>query len=243
MPKPDLQSYIAHDREFQMSNSMEHHIREYKKQDTYGQFERWGYKKIMEAFPEVRSMHIDFGCGGGWLLTKTSPFFKTVVGVEPSASGVEVAKEINKGLNNVQFICADMVEGFKKLEISEPVFVTTTTVLSHIEDAWVEEFLKLVNTLPKGSILFFAESYDQNIQRKLWHVRSRYWWSSQLSNWQLIFNDAGQISNYGIAGYCPGQNNVLSVYKPGFFGKMFWGFQGYFYKLKAVLSFLVKSLF
>lgn len=243
MNRFDAESYIAHNSQYEQEASKQLHIEGYKNQDTYGQFERFGYRKIMEAFPGVRGMHIDFGCGGGWLLSRTAGLFNKVVGVEPSASAIEIAKEINKGNKNVSYFCEDMVEGFKKLEISGPVFVTTTTVLSHIEDGWVEEFLKLVNTLPKGSILFFAESYGQNIQRKLWHVRNKNWWASRLDNWQMIFSDTGAVSNYGIAGYCVGKENVLAVYGLGQFDKIYWQVQGMFYKVKAGLKYILKSIY
>jgi hypothetical protein len=96
----------------------------------------------------------------------------------------------------------DMIDALKHIKPTEPVFITTAVVLSHIKDFYVARFLKEVNRLPEGSALFFDERYDKNIQQNMWHIRSRNWWAKNLPDWQLEFFT---LENSG--------------YKSGIFGK------------------------
>ena len=50
-----------------------------------------------------------------------------------------------------------MVDGIKDININDSIFITTSVVLSHIKDYYVEEFLGLLNKLPNNSVLYFDE--------------------------------------------------------------------------------------
>lgn len=188
--KKDLKSYRAHDRDFNSEhNSFERTrgiIQEYDRKDYY---KNLGFKLAIEMTKYLPSIHIDIGSGNGWLMRKTSPYFEKVIGVEPSQQGIEVAKKTVEGCSNVEFVNLDMVDAMDRLDFSSPVFMTTATVLNHIENSYVAHFLSKVNNLPIGSALFFDERYDTNIDWSMWHVRSRDWWRKHLPSWQLLFFD------------------------------------------------------
>lgn len=240
-PQVDLKSFEAHDPSYKDMDVKEYG-RVYKNLEVYNQYEILGYNKVVDSYPGVRGLHIDVGCGGGWLLVKTAPIFSKVVGIDPSVAALEGAKEVTKDFGNVELMEADMVEALKKLGPTEPVFITTTTVLSHIQDEWVTEFLKLVNFLPKGSILHFGEPYDKNIQRKLWYIRGKDWWAKNLPNWQLTFSDTVPAGyKYGISGHCVGQKNVISFYPRNWASNLFWRFSGFYYSLRNWAVGVLKS--
>ena len=59
-----------------------------------------------------------------------------------------------------------------------------------------------MNNVAEGSVLYFSEPYDKNIDWDMWHIRNRRWWRKKLKSWQLIFLDldnSGYFSGiYGI---------------------------------------------
>lgn len=241
--KKDTLSYVAHNEDYKKFFGIEWHKKMYVEDGTYKQFENFGYLQAIQSFPLVRDLHIDIGSGGGWMLSRTAPYFKKVLGIEPSAEAIKTAKEINKEHHNVEFLQADMVEGLSSLKIEQPIFITTSTVLSHITDEWVAEFLKVVNSLPKGSILFFGEGYGKNIQRKLWHIRSKEWWAKNLPNWQLTFYDKrSDGEKYGVFGLNVGSENVMNSYAPSFFEKLRWFASGVYYKLRTFAAVTIKTI-
>jgi Methyltransferase domain len=223
--KKDLQSYHKHDKDFNSeSNSFEQTKKIIKEYDDTNVFTRLGFQFAVDVTKNLPKTHIDIGSGNGWLLRKMSPYFTSVIGIEPSRQGIEVAKQTTKECTNVSFINDDMVNALEKLEVHEPVFVTTATVLNHIENNYVAEFLKKVNLLPVESVLFFDERYDENIDWTMWHVRSKDWWRHFLPDWQIIFldiNAAGYPS--GIYGVKVGTDRKLPNSKQTSLGKIFWG--------------------
>lgn len=201
--KKDLQSFEEHNKEYNELYTLESMKEVLDNFDKEKSFEVLGFKQALDKISGVKT-HIDIGCGSGWLLYKTSPLFDRVIGIEPSKAVVEMDEKIAKERNftNVEFLNMDMIDGIKKLDIKEPVFITTATVLSHIKDFYVKEFLRVLNDLPEGSAIFFDERYDKNIQQNMWHIRSRNWWAKNLPDWQLEF--------FGLD---------LSGYKSGIFGR------------------------
>jgi hypothetical protein len=128
-----------------------------------------------------------------------------------------------------------MVEAYKKLNLKEPAFFTTGAVLSHIENYYVVEFLKLLDTAPLGSVLFFSENYDQNMDWEMWHIRNQEWWSTHLSNWQLIFcNIANDGYSSGIYGIRIDPTNKLKNLKRMGSYKLLWKLNGIYNTLKRV---------
>lgn len=241
--KKDLSSLKKHEHDITKTEDVIAWTkREYAAGEIYKQYEVLGYQKMVEGFPQVRALHIDIGCGGGWLVSRTSPVFKKVIGIDPSEMFLDIARDINGNNKNVEFICGDMAEVLQKLDLKEPVFITTCTVLSHIKTDWVVEFLKLVNSLPKGSTLFFGEYYGINSRRDFWQLHSKWWWAKNLPNWQLVFNTSFLGKTYGICGVNVGKENVLTNYEPDFYDKLRWKFSGIYNKSRSVGHKLKKSV-
>jgi hypothetical protein len=136
-----------------------------------------------------------------------------------------------------------MIDGIVELNLSEPSFFTTSTVLSHIKDYYVKEFLKLMDNAPKNSVLYFFENYDKNIQQKLWHIRRKYWWAKNLSEWELIFFDL-ENNGYksGIYGTKVEKRNVKNHYIPSFKENVIWFFDGVKNKILGIFRYLKKQL-
>ena len=186
--KKDLQSLNEHNDDYVNFHTLEYVKDILKKYDDDKTFELLGFQQAISKLNNIHT-HIDVGCGSGWLLYKTSPVFNKVIGIEPSRAIIEINNQIvaEKNLANVEFMNMDMIDALKQLNPSNPVFITTAVVLSHIKDFYVSEFLKVANELPEGSALFFDERYDKNIHQNMWHIRSRNWWAKNLPDWQLEF--------------------------------------------------------
>ncbi len=195
----DLKSFLAHDKDFHSeSNSSETTkkiVAEYEKNETAKRIGAFLAIQLTSSLPKI---HIDVGSGNGWLIKALNPHFEKSIGIEPSSKGIEVAKETTNECKNVEYINDDMVGAFEKMTLTEPVFVTTATVLNHIENYYVAHFLNKLESLPEGSVLFFDERYDENVDWNMWHVRSKDWWRTHLNEWQVIFLDID------VAGYPSG---------------------------------------
>ncbi|MFM2383938.1 MAG: Prochlorococcus phage [Candidatus Parcubacteria bacterium] len=239
----DLQSYHVHDSEYRDKklNNLQIISDLYKKYDEERQFEVTGFARAIERTSPLPETHIDVGCGGGWLLRKTAPLFKEVVGIEPSLEAINYAKTLlSTQFQNISFINAEMLEGIKSCFSRGKSFITTSIVLSHIDDTYVSAFLDEFKYFPDGSILFFDERYGKNIQKDMWHIRSKAWWASQLPDWQLTFFDLNNTGyKSGIYGIKIGKDSIKDVYKMNRFQKIVWGVQG---KIHTLL-FKLKKLF
>lgn len=235
--KKDLQSYKKHNIDFNSdSNNLENTREVIKNYEKVDQFKVLGFELAISMSNPLPKVHVDIGSGNGWLLNKTSTFFEKVVGIEPSEKAIDLAKEVNKNNNNVSFINKDMVDGLNTMNTSIPIFVTSATVLNHIENFYVEEFLKKINVLPIGSVIFFDERYDKNIDWNMWHVRSKDWWIKNLSNWQIIFLNF-DVAGYpsGIYGKMVGKDNVVQMYTMSFAESFLWKVSGiYRIALRAI---------
>lgn len=224
--KKDTTSFEAHDHDYKHYYSKEDTFaiyEEYRKKDAFGTA---GFRKALDLF-QYRDLHIDIGCGSGWLLTNTAPLFKNIIGIEPSATAIEVAKGVTKSFPNVSYVNKDMIDGIKGLEITTPAFFTSAVVFSHIKDFYVAAFLKELNIMTNGSTLFFDERYDKNMQQKLWHIRNRKWWAAQLPEWQLVFfalDNNGYKS--GIFGTRVGSDKVTNRYQMTAQEKVKWIAEG-----------------
>lgn len=241
----DLKSYSAHDKEFQSKlNSYDTTLSIIKNYDEQKQFERLGFELALKLTSALPKTHIDIGSGNGWLLRKMSPYFEKCIGIEPSKTGSELSLKINEHNKNVSVINKDMIDGLDHLNISEPVFITTSTVLNHIENYYVAEFLKTINKLPNNSVLFFDERYDKNINWNMWHVRSKDWWIKNLPDWQLIFLNI-ELAGYPSGIYGVKTNEVLKQHKMSTLEKTFWVFSSFIYTskriIKKILGYFIKK--
>lgn len=225
--KKDTKSYNAHNAEYETSSNLEWSRNRFEEYDKHNYFESLGFKEVIEAHPEIRKVHVDIGSGAGWLLAKTAPYFERVIGIEPSAAAVQIAKNFTQQFGNAEYVVDDMISGLNSLKLSDPVFVTTSTVLSHIGDDEVSRFLKLLNDVPTGSVLFFREPYGKNKQQYLWHIRSKEWWANHLPQWNLTFcNYTGNGYLNGIKGVYVGSGNVVNYYSMGAFERIVWHISG-----------------
>lgn len=243
--KKDLQSFKEHEQDYLKLHTLEYVQNILKKHDENKMFEKLGFEKAISMLSGI-TMHVDIGCGSAWLLYKTSPTFKRAVGIEPVKEIIELNKKIiaeRGGFSNIEFVNMDMVDGMKALKINEPAFITTSTVLSHIKDFYVKEFLKEVNILPEGSALFFDERYDRNIQQSMWHIRSKNWWAKNLPDWQLEFfslENTGYRS--GVFGRKVKAGSKINHFTPTTKEKIAWIVDGLKNKINRVVRFIKNKL-
>lgn len=222
--KKDLQSFQRHDSEYNSENinSVELNRKMLRRYAEEGLFEKLGFDLAIRLTKRLPQTHVDIGSGTGWLVDRMSDIFERSVGIEPSKTAIGIAQKIIHK-KNIDFINSDMIDGMRELSPEAPVFITTSTVLNHIENFYVQEFLALVDTMPTGSVLFFDERYDKNINWNMWHVRSKDWWSQNLPNWQLVFlNIENSGYSSGIYGTRIGKESVLKTHAMGPCAKAAW---------------------
>lgn len=220
--KKDLQSFYVHDKQYKQKGSLEYEFKINQEYENKNIFNEYGFKKIIENLNNI-GIHIDIGCGTGWLIKKTSSYFNKVIGIEPSQAAIDIAKIITKDCNNIIFINKDMTEAFDQIKFEKPVFITSAIVFSHIKNNYVSNFLKLLKKLPNGSILFFDEPYDKHIYQPLWYIRNKSWWAKNLPDFELTFLN-NNINGYlrGIYGIKIGRNKVVNKYKTNLLQKIIW---------------------
>ncbi len=220
-------SFSAHDNEYKGKSDLEWCKKRFAEYEQANEFEHLGFKKIVDEIIERINTHIDIGSGAGWLLVKTAPLFKKVIGIEPSSSAVNMSKYFTRDYANVEHINSDMIQAFEIIKLDEPALFTTSTVLSHIPDKTVIQFLKLINNAPIGSVLYFGEPYGKNRQQYLWHLRSKEWWAKYLTNWDLSYGDIKTNDyKYGIKGVCVGVGQVTHNYLMTKIEKLSWVISG-----------------
>jgi len=222
--KKDLNSYKAHDEIYKEKSLDYYKTRSLIDHEITNSFEKFGFKKVIENLININT-HIDIGCGIGWLIKKTSPYFSQVIGIEPSLAALKAAKEINKDLINVQYINKDMCDAFNDLNFDKPIFITSGYVFSHIKNKYVNKFLKLLKKIPNNSVIFFDEPYDKHIFQPLWYIRNKSWWVKNLPDFELTFFN-NNIGGYlrGIYGIKIGRNKVVNKYKINLWQKIIWQF-------------------
>lgn len=241
--KKDLQSYEQHNHDYKILEEFYSKENIIERTERTNDFVRTGFKYALSITTNRPKTHIDIGSGVGWLVRKMAPHFENSIGIEPSHAAINAAKELTKDLHNVSFVEKDMIDAYKELNIIEPAFFTTGAVLSHIENYYVEEFLKLLNNAPTNSVLFFSENYDRNIDWAMWHIRSKEWWRKKLSNWQLTFLDienGGYAS--GIYGIKLGSSNILKQHKRGFLWEIYWFIDKYKNIIERVIKKILRSI-
>lgn len=227
-------SFIEHDRQYRTTADIAWHREIYGETDKQACFENFWFRGATEAAVSRGIVsHVDIGSGGGYLSSKTAPYFEKVIGVEPSKAAVEIGRELFQDTPNLEFRCQSMLEWVESTEFDKPLFITSCAVFTHIPNDVVATFLAKLNAaLPHGSILYFYEPYGKNIDVNLWHVRSRSWWQQKLFNFDCKFVDIHE------SGYTKG---IFAAKVPGFryeaveerfIPRIFWAFQGYWYSAR-----------
>lgn len=224
----DNLSYLSHNAEYESTSDLKWTQERFKTYEANGTFSDLGFEKATVSASSTITKHIDIGSGGGWLLIKTAPFFKKVIGLEPSLAAIKISQQLTQLEQNIEYKNADMMKLGEVMNTEEPVFLTTSTVLSHINDMTVSSFLKIVNNASIGSVLYFGEPYGKNRQQHLWHIRSKEWWAKNLPNWELNFETLTTNEYYyGISGKCVGEKNVQTTHKMSALQKLFWFISGF----------------
>jgi Methyltransferase domain len=223
--KKDLRSYRIHNETYEKERDFYSKNAIIERTEKTRDFERTGFGLALALTKILPKTHIDIGCGVGWLIRKMHPHFEHSVGIEPSEAALLSAKELMKDAPSVHFLNCDMVDGINQLNLKEPAFFTTGAVLSHIENYYVEEFLKVLNEVPTGSVLYFSENYDRNMNWDMWHIRSKEWWRKRLSKWQLIFLDI-EVGGYpsGVYGIKVDDPDKVTNNERGLLWGMYWIF-------------------
>ncbi len=226
--KKDLHSYEEHNKGYE--NDKHYYQKEVilARTEATKDFERTGFGLALSLTKRLPKIHVDIGSGVGWLLHKMAPHFEKSYGIELSHAAVLAGRKVTSEYPTVTHLEMDIIDGYKRLDLKEPAFFTTGAVFCHIENYYVAEFLHELNQAPTGSVLYFSENYDRNIDWSLWHVRSKEWWRKHLPNWQLIFLDienGGYAS--GIYGVSQEYKNVLPAHERGMLWSIYWSIDKY----------------
>lgn len=212
LPGEDVHaSYRAHHSQYVQTGKLEVERRVHAQFEADDLFNSpWGrHQDVIDANPSVRNTAIDIGSGTGFLSMKLSPQFREVISIEPSDAAVAIAGTLYPGAAypNIRRMVGFAEEVLPTLSVSQPVFLLTSAVLSHLRDDIVERILAAVDKIaPSHSVLSFGECFGEEYHRPLWHVRTRNWWRAHLPDWELDFfgdpieTDESQDRHKGFAG-------------------------------------------
>lgn len=244
----EQKSYYAHDEQYRTIANKLWLENLYEENDRKNLFQKMGFEDLFQRYQKIIDVYIDLGCGGGYFLNRASPYFKQVIGIEPSKAALESAAEINKYIKNISYINLTMIEGMQLIPKHKPYLITTSAVLSHITDEHVIKFLSYLNkTSPSGSALFFYEPFGKNIQTNLWHIRSKKWWHKNLQGWEVSFGsfqDSGYIKGiYALKVNEKKRDDEHKIYNRYSFivDDLAWITEGIFYKLQYFFKRLISK--
>ncbi len=186
------ESYRKHDLQYRDKHALELQKENLKKNINQDLFNDPSNKLglLLGKHPNVRSCAVDIGCGPGWLSGILSKKFIKVIGIDPSAAGLEIAKELHP---QNEFPNTEWRQGFAEeimptLNLTEPYLFVTGCVLSHLRDKEVIKICAVLKSAPKESILSFNECWGDEWHQIRWHVRTKQWWNEQLPGWELDFH-------------------------------------------------------
>ena len=97
-------------------------------------------KKIFTNNLNRSYLHLDLGCGNGFLTNQISSFFKETHGYDVSGDGIKFASKINN--NKTKFFTTD--ENLSNINEDNYEIVTLIEVIEHVYDP--DNFLKLTKT-------------------------------------------------------------------------------------------------
>jgi len=146
--------------------------------------------RLLEKYPDIRKNAIDIGSGGGWMSAKLSKIFENVFSIEPSPKAIQICKKMYY-IPNIEWIEGYAEDVLKEKNLpTENVFINTCSVFIHLDDEYVIPTLQYINQNFKNSILSFQEfwSEDTPFNQPLTNCRTKDWWRSNLSNWNLDFH-------------------------------------------------------
>jgi len=148
-------------------------------------------RDLLNKYSHVNTA-VDVGSGTGWSAAALSPLVDRVIGIEPSKAAIEISRQIYipDKYPNIEWLNGLAENKLPELNLSEPTLFLTGCVLSHIRDKEVTKICVAINdAAPEGSILSFAECWGEEPWHQImWHVRTKDWWQSQLTGWELTFH-------------------------------------------------------
>ncbi len=187
-------SYRKHNAQFMEPDSLEKHRRMFAQiqaDDLFNHSEN-KFGALLARFPAVRGIAVDIGCGGGWLAARLAhEGFARVIGIEPSATGLDIARELFPPARypQIEWRRGLAEEQLPLLMLDRPTLFVTGCVLAHLtDDAVAQICATLERVAPVGSILGFSEPWGPAAHRFMWHVRTPAWWCAHLPSWKLDFH-------------------------------------------------------
>lgn len=146
---------------------------------------------VLKKNPQIMIV-VDIGSGAGWASAAVAKYVPTVIALEPSIAGINIAKKLFPSTSYPNIIWNN---GFAEkllptLELNGPTLFITGCVLSHLRD---KEVLKICNAIctvaPVGSVFAFSECWSETTpwHQRMWHVRTKKWWQDAFTNWELEF--------------------------------------------------------
>lgn len=145
------------------------------------QYWHWVLPEIEQRFPDRRANVLDVGCGQGRIALPLAAWFTQgrVIGVDLIPGVIERAAHHaeERGLTNVEFVCADALEFLRSIPDSSVDMALMTEVTFFMPK--YREVIRDIARVLKPESLFFASFRSQYFDL-LQSVRSRDWQSARL---------------------------------------------------------------
>lgn len=146
---------------------------------------------VLRDNPRITTV-VDIGSGAGWASGAVSPHVQTVIAIEPSQAGIDIAKRVfpTDTHQNITWHHGFAEDILPTLQLTTPVLYITGCVLSHLRDQEVVKICNAINaTAPTGSCLALAEAWHETnpYHQIMWHVRTKTWWQNNFPGWELNF--------------------------------------------------------
>ena len=120
-------SYEKHHDQYDQPDSLIYHREIYKKyhNDVLINNPNNNVIDFLDQHNHLKTTAIDIGCGGGWACAELSKRFEYVIGIEPSSSALNIAKDIypSEVYPNISWINDFAEEALDKLSFEQPVFL------------------------------------------------------------------------------------------------------------------------
>tara|TARA_R110000796_G_scaffold161094_1_gene277850 strand:+ start:134 stop:769 length:636 start_codon:yes stop_codon:yes gene_type:complete len=187
----DNTMYNLHSLEFWGEHNQEHINKVFDNEELK-------VSRLLEKNPSKRKNAIDIGSGGGWMSKKLSSIFENVYSIEPSSKAVSLCKSLYDS-PNITWIEGYAEDVLQNSDIPKSdVFINTCSVFMHIDDKDVIPTLNYINKNFTDSIFSFQEFWSEEISfnKPLTNCRTKGWWKSHLSNWDLDFHGPS-MAQYG----------------------------------------------
>ena len=186
-------SYEKHHDQYDQPDSLIYHREIYKKyhNDVLINNPNNSVIDFLDQHNHLITTAIDIGCGGGWACAELSKRFEYVIGIEPSSSALNIAKDIypSEVYPNISWINDFAEEALDKLSFEQPIFLFSGCVLSHLTDeAVINITAKISKITTSGSGLSFCENWGKEFHDYMWHVRTTEWWQNNLPGWNINFH-------------------------------------------------------